>query len=168
MQIPSDVCEALTLNEDIRLDGGAAAARLQVVLDTYGNIAKKPYDEETAAITSLIAELRTGYAADVSTLGINAWIDELDRNNIAFDALKKERYTQDAERTQLKMKETRVAVDQCYHEIVERINALIIVNGATAYASFVNELNARIDAYNQMLALRKGKKDAKDDKQVDK
>jgi hypothetical protein len=51
---------------------------------------------------------------------------------------------------------------------VERINALIIVNGATAYASFVNELNARIDAYNQMLALRKGKKDAKDDKQVDK
>ena len=66
------------------------------------------------------------------------------------------------------MKETRVAVDQCYHEIVERINALIIVNGATAYASFVNELNARIGAYNQMLALRKGKKDAKDDKQVDK
>ena len=146
----------------------AAAARLQVVLDTYGNIAKKPYDEETAAITSLIAELRTGYAADVSTLGISAWIDELDRNNIAFDALKKERYTQDAERTQLKMKETRVAVDQCYHEIVERINALIIVNGAAAYGSFVNELNARIDAYNQMLALRKGKKDAKDDKQVDK
>ena len=46
--------------------------------------------------------------------------------------------------------------------------ALIIVNGATAYGSFVNELNARIDAYNQMLALRKGKKDAKDDKQVDK
>ena len=144
------------------------AARLQVVLNTYGNIAKKPYDEETAAITSLIAELRTGYAADVSTLGINAWIDELDRNNAAFDALKKERYTQDAERTQLKMKETRVAVDQCYHEIVERINALIIVNGATAYGSFVNELNALIDAYNQMLALRKGKKDAKDDKQVDK
>ncbi len=51
---------------------------------------------------------------------------------------------------------------------LKRINALIIVNGATAYASFVNELNARIDAYNQMLALRKGKKDAKDDKKVDK
>jgi len=129
---------------------------------------QKPYDEETVAITSLITDLRTTYSSDASTIGINDWINELDCNNVAFDALKNERYTQDADRTQLKMKETRTAVDLRYHEIVERINALFIVNGATAYAGFVNELNVRIEAYNQMLALRKGKNDAKDDKKVDK
>jgi len=134
-----------------------AAARLQVVFDHYGNLTLKPYDEETAAITQLVDELQGTYATDVATVGITDWVSELKTNNEAFDTLKKERYTQDATQTQLKMKEVRMAVDDAYHTIVDRISALVIVNGQTTYNAFINELNARVEAYNNLLAQRKGR-----------
>ena len=143
-----------------------AAARVQVVFDTYGNVAKKGYDEETAAINSLITDLNSTYAADVPLLGIAGWITELKANNDAFDTLKKSRYIEEACKTQLRMKQVRTEVDAAYKAIVERINALIIVNGDRLYASFVNELNERIDQFNLVLAQREGR-NAKDDKPKD-
>jgi hypothetical protein len=124
-----------------------AAMRLQVVLGHYGNIATKPYDEETAAIDSLVNDLNTTYAADVTAItGLSEWVAELKANNDAFDNLKKNRYTEASSKTMLRMKEVRLQADAAYHTVTERINSLIIVNGETGYTSFVNELNARIDS----------------------
>jgi len=140
-----------------------AAARLQVALNHYGNITLKPYDEETAAIAALIADLRTTYAPDATLTGINDWINELQTNNTAFDTLKKERYTEEAGKTQLRMKEVRTEIDATFRTITERINALIIVNGEATYAEFVNELNQRIENYQNLLAQRQGRNAKKDD-----
>ncbi len=51
----------------------AAAERLKVVLDNYGNINRKSYDEETAAIDSLLGDLTGEFAADVAILGLEDW-----------------------------------------------------------------------------------------------
>jgi len=48
-------------------------------------------------------------------------------------------------------------VDKAYTTIVDRINALIIVNGARGYTAFVNELNERVDKYNLIIAQREGR-----------
>jgi len=135
----------------------AAAKRLLVVLDAYGNVADKPYDEETGALTKLTDELLNTYGNDLETLGIDTWVEKLQQQNNAFAALKKSRYSEDASKTQLVMKETRTKVDATYRAMVTRINALIIVNGDAAYQSFVNEINARIDAFNLILAQRQGR-----------
>lgn len=140
-----------------------AAARIGVVLGHYGNLTLKPYDEETAAITALVTDLQTTCAGDIATAGINEWINELLESNTAFDTLKKERYTEEAGKTQLKMKEVRLKTDAAYTTITERINALMIVNGETAYKEFVNELNQRIEQYNLVLAQRKGRNAKKED-----
>jgi hypothetical protein len=142
-----------------------AASRIRLVLDHYGNVAIKAYAEETAAINSLITDLTVDNAADVATLGIADWITELQANNNAFDSLMKTRYTEAAGKTQLRMKQVRVKVDEAYGVIAKRINALIIVNGARAYSGFVTELNLRIDKYNLVVAQRKGRKDKGDDPQ---
>jgi len=134
-----------------------AAARIQVVFDHYGNLTVKPYDEETAAISSLISELNDNHAADVTTLGITGWINELQANNAAFDALMKGRYSKEAVKTQLRMKQVRLEVDTAYKQITNRINALIIVNGETGYKGFVDELNQRIGKYNNNLSVRLGR-----------
>jgi hypothetical protein len=76
---------------------------------------------------------------------------------VAFDTLKKARYTQEAEKTQLRMKNVRLLVDGAYRTIVDRVDALVIVNGLDSYESFINELNERIEAYNLMLAQRQGR-----------
>ncbi len=140
-----------------------AAARLQVALGHYGNLTLKPYDEETAAIAALITDLRTTYAPDAAITGITDWINELQANNTAFNTLKKERYTEKAGKTQLRMKEVRTEIDVAYRTIAERINALIIVNGEATYTEFVNELNQRIEQYNLVLAQRKGRNAKEDD-----
>lgn len=140
-------------NADIR----AAAERLQIVLNTYGNLAIKPYDAETGGMNSLINDFTTTYAADVAVVGLTGWVTELAAKNKAFDDLKNNRYSDEAAKTILRMKEERVKTDAIYRQIVERINALVIVEGEATYAGFVNELNERIQGYDNTIAIRRAR-----------
>ncbi len=133
-----------------------AASRLLVVLEHYGDLARKSYDEETAAISSFIGDL-IELSDDVTLLGLNDWLTELQANNEAFDNLKKMRYTESAGKTQLRMKQVRRLVDDAYNNITERLDALVIVNGAEAYEPYINELNERIESYSNLLAQRMGR-----------
>jgi hypothetical protein len=138
-----------------------AAARLRVVLEQYGNIARKPYDEETAAIGKLVGEAGGALAADIATLGLTEWLAELNRRNQAFDALMKSRYTEAAVRTDLRMREVRLEVDAAYRAMADRLDALMLINGEAAYEPFVRELNARVDRYNDIIAQRRGRRESK-------
>lgn len=138
-----------------------AAARLRVVLDQYGNIARKPYDEETAAIGKLVGEAGGALATDIATLGLTEWLAELDRRNQVFDALMKSRYTEAAVRTELRMREVRLEVDTVYRAMADRLDALMLINGEAAYEPFVRELNARVDRYNDIIAQRRGRSESK-------
>ena len=140
-------------NADVR----AAAKRLQIVLDTYGNLAIKPYDAETGGLNSLINDFTTTYAADVAKVGLNEWVIELQVKNKAFDDLKNNRYSNEVAKTILRMKQERVKTDAIYRQIEERLNALIIVEGEAAYAGFVNELNKRIEGYDNTISIRRAK-----------
>lgn len=152
------LCDAVksALNH-FRAEVRHAAERLHIVLDNYGNLAIKAYDSETGGLTSLMGDFTGKYAADVATVGITEWVTELKANNTAFDDLKNNRYSEAAAKTIKRMKEERAKVDAAYHAVVERINALIIVEGDATYATFVNELNKRIDGYDNTLSIRKGK-----------
>jgi len=142
-----------------------AAEHIQVALDHYGNINRKSYDEETAAIYSLVDDLNGKYADDVATLGLQEWVTALKAANDEFVALMQERYSEEAGKPQYNMKTARTEVDAAYRSITERIDALIIVNGEEAYAGFVNDLNERIERYNNAVARREGrnKKDGEEE-----
>jgi len=134
-----------------------AAKRLMILFNTFGNVADKSYDEETASLSKLTAELINNYSNAIETLGISTWVEKLQEQNNAFDALKNARYSEDASKTQLSMKDIRLSIDASYRGIVTRINALIIVNGNMMYRDFVTELNIRVDTFNNALAQRKGR-----------
>lgn len=135
----------------------AAAKRLQILLDTYGDLPSKNYDAETGAINSLTEDLKGTYAADVVAMGLTGWINELSAKNKAFDDLKNNRYSDEASKTMLNMKEERRKTDSIYRQITERINALIVVEGEAGYAGFVNELNKRIEGFDNTVTLRRAK-----------
>jgi len=134
-----------------------AAKRLQVLFDTYGNIARKPLNEQTSAIYNLLQELKGAYAADVAAAGIDDWVQELEANNGAFDLLVKSRYDESAQRTNLVLKEERLRVDDAYRTIVERINALMLIEGGEAYENFIRQFNVVIEKYKNAIARRQGK-----------
>jgi hypothetical protein len=135
----------------------AAALRVEKLLDTYGKVPDKPYDQETGAITKLVNDLQGNYSNDATLLGINAWVIELQRLNIQFDTLKNSRYAEGAAKPQENLKLARKQTDKVYKDIVKRINALVVINGETEYKGFVTDLNERIVNYNNLLAQRHGR-----------
>jgi len=135
-----------------------AAQRLKIVFDTYGNIAKKPLDEQTSAVYNILQDLQGKYAADVAKVGIEQWVTELQARNIAFGALVKDRFDETALRTDVVLKEARAALDTAYRIIIERINAFMLLEGAAEYEHFIRALNAIVDHYADTLARRTGKK----------
>ena len=89
-----------------------AARVLKIVLNAFGNVAQLPLNEETSAIYNLIQELTEKYADSVSKLGAMPWINRLQADNEAYEALVKGGYAEDATKTELKAKETRSEVDK--------------------------------------------------------
>lgn len=134
-----------------------AATHIKVMLDQFGNIARESYDAETADIYKLVQALQSTYLADITTLGLADWVIQLDAKNKVFDELMKSRYSEEASKTEYRMKQVRVAVDASYRGIAERLDALMLINGTSKYLSFVNELNTRVDKYKLIIAQRKGR-----------
>ena len=125
-----------------------AAHRVKIVLDTYGNVAKKTLNEETSAIYNLLQDLRLEkYAADVATSNITDWADELERRNQALEGFMKERFDETAAKCDIVLKQARAEVDKVYHQITERIDALVIVEGLETYEAFIRTLNAVVAKY---------------------
>ena len=138
-----------------------AARVLKIVLNTFGNVAKLPLNEETSAIYNLIQELTEKHSTNVDKLGIAPWVNKLQADNQAYEALVKGGYEEDAAKTELKVKETRAEVDKVVRQIIERIEALIVVEGEANYSEFVRRLNIQFERYANTLAQRQGAAAAK-------
>ena len=135
----------------------AAAQRLSLVLDHYGNLAVLPYDDETASLMKFTNELMGTYKADTAKLLLTDWVQSLINQNLAFDTLKNKRTSVTAVQPESNMKHERLEVDEAYRAIVKRINALAEVNGPAAYLPFMRELNQNIDNYALLVAQRMGR-----------
>jgi hypothetical protein len=144
-----------------------AAKRLKILLDAYNMptpLIELPYDAETAAAANLIQEFEGKYAADVQTTGLTTWVAQLRERNNAFDRLAKAYNEQKAAKPPVRMKDARNETDAAYKDIVLVVNALIVMEGATAYAPFVTEQNELIKHYNDLIAQHRGRNKAKQSK----
>jgi len=125
----------------------AAAARLQTVFDTYGNITNKPARYATTSVYSALQELHSEHEADMAAVGILLWAVELKTRNATFEALIKGRHDEIARKTHIVLRKARVELDVVYRAIVDRVNALMIVEGDAAYEQFAKKLNAMVSKY---------------------
>jgi len=128
-----------------------SAKRLNLLFKWYNNLFGKSFDEETAAIENLSNELRGKFAVEVSTVGITAWVDELESHNRSFVLLMKECSKNNAGKVGLRIKNLRVEIDRFYFTMVERINALMLVENNSFYEQFICELNSHIGRYENKL-----------------
>jgi hypothetical protein len=127
-----------------------AAKVLDLRLKSFrGEIEKKAYEEESAAVKILVADLQNVYAAQVALLNLNGWVAELTDAQNTFEQLFIQRNKELAARPNEKLREVRMAVDSVYHHIVERVDAYGILNGYDATASFVGELNREVTYFNE-------------------
>ena len=138
-----------------------AAKKIKIVLDTYGNIAQKPINEQTSATYNLLQDLKGKYAQDANIAGLNEWVEELEAANIIVDKLIMDRYEEGAEKTDLVLRKVRMEIDEVYKKIVNGINALTDLDGEEQYIDFIKLYNQIADKYNDILALRTGRTKSK-------
>jgi hypothetical protein len=139
-----------------------AAESLNPLIKHYGNLAIKPYNEETAGIYNFLQEFRETYSDVIQILELTGWLDELERNNNEFEEAVLERNSEVASKTELRLLEIRKETDHCYRNIVERLEAIMLIEEEdgtenTYHVSFVKTLNANIKRYVDILAQRKGR-----------
>lgn len=133
------------------------ARKVQIVIDAYKDIVKLPYNEETAKIYNLVQDLQTVYATEIATMKIEDWVKELETNNKQFDALMNQRYEEQFAQTPTNAREIRSQIDLYYRTLVDIINTFSIVTPQQEYNDFIQELNVRIEYYNNTLAQRQGR-----------
>ena len=138
-----------------------AAANLKILFDKYGNISRRPLNEQTAATVNLLQELTGRFAQDIATVGIQEWVDELQDANNAFAELYRRRFDEMTDRTDIVLRKARTALDAAYRTIIERNNALVIVEGEEQWIDFIRSLNTVIDKYATIIKQRTGKAAAK-------
>ncbi|MDR2466495.1 MAG: DUF6261 family protein [Prevotellaceae bacterium] len=140
----------------------AAAEKLIIIFDHFGNLAHKAFNEETAGIHNLLEEFDRGAPETelpVDVLGLRDWANKLAADNDAYEALVKDRNTEVASRSKLRMKEVRSDLQEVYYKMVARIEATMTLNGEVQpFTDFVNEWNAFLKHYSDVLAQRTGRR----------
>ena len=138
-----------------------AAEQLYIVISPYRGIGKLPYNQETEMIKGLLLDLRKLENSEaVRTLGLDAYVDELDNCNKQFEALVK---TADMQNSELgfneQMRDLRVAMTDLYREMTDYAFATNLLNETEESLYFMSGLNALIhdveSIYQQRLNRRK-------------
>ena len=141
-----------------------AARKLRVLTKDYGYINQKSYAEQTSAVYNIVQEFRGNYASQTELLTLTKMVDELERANLAIEALMKERVDETAQKNHGNMKDARANTDAAYQAIRKRINSLVEVEGPENYMEFITKLNVVIDRYKTLIAKsHKRKKTATDE-----
>ena len=119
-------------------------------------VAAQPLNEETSAIYNILQELEGKYSREAETVGIKQWVAELKKRNNALSDLMKDRFDESASKSDIVVKEARAELDKAYRTIAEKIDALVIVEGAKTYENFIRTWNAVVEKYANGLRRRKG------------
>jgi len=135
-----------------------AAKRLKIVFDTYGNISKKPINEQTSAIINILQELKGHYLQDAQLIGLTEYVTLIETHNNALEALVRERYDESTSKTDVVLRDARIAVDTAYDNITARINALALLEGGAVCENFIRSLNTIIAKYSAILNARLGRR----------
>jgi hypothetical protein len=146
-----------------------AATELLRIVKSYGDIDRRGYDAESATSNDLLRELDLPENKElVAIAGVADWVEQLRAANKLFVEYMLERYEELGQRPDTPMKELRVATDDALDDLLDRVEAMIVLNGidyTTALAPFVAEFNALVERYKHVLAQAKGRRAAAKDKE---
>jgi len=131
-----------------------AATEAYAIMTKYGDITGMAYNEEYGNLHNALQDLKAIPEATRQLILIDALVVELATGYENFMIASQEKDAEQAKRQVGIVKETRAACDAAYRTLVEKVNALAVVNGETAYADFIDQLNVAVDAAKATLSSR--------------
>ena len=134
-----------------------AAARLERLLKDYNIDPKMQLDRETGLLLNLISDLETKSAADVTTLALTPVVQAMKQANDKLREVTRARANDRAVQIVGQLKQAQHASDEAYRTLVQKVNALAVVEGEADYADFISKMNEQVKHYKQEV-LPKAKK----------
>ena len=128
------------------------ADRVDFVLETYGNIASRTYNEKTAAIDDVVRELRDTRMGEMNQLNLTPWVNALDRENIRFKNLVGTRTIEWAKRPVGRMLNLRSTVDKHFRNMINYLEATYIMTNDSLYLELINEISAICKRYKLLVS----------------
>ena len=135
-----------------------AAARLEQLLKDYNIDPKMQLDRETGLLLNLISDLETKSAADVTALSLTPVVQAMKQANDKLREVTRARANDRAVQIVGQLKQAQHASDEAYRTLVQKVNALAVVEGEADYADFISKMNEQVKHYKQEVLTKAKKK----------
>ena len=136
-----------------------AAQRLERLLKDYNIDPKMQLDRETGLLLNLISDLETKSAADVTALALTPVVQAMKQANDKLREVTRARANDRAVQIVSQLKQAQHASDEAYRALVQKVNALAVVEGEADYADFISKMNEQVKHYKQEVLPKAKKKD---------
>ena len=114
-----------------------SSQRLMLLFDKYGNPTMLPYNEETAVLLSLVADLESKLFDDIALLNLTKWVSNLKKANLSFDKLMSDHRFEYLEKEYPPLRIAKLATDSAHARIVDLLQAQILINGKSQYSQTI-------------------------------
>ena len=135
-----------------------AAARLEQLLKDYNINPAMQLDRETGLLLNLISDLETKSAADVTALALTPVVQAMKQANDKLREVTRARANDRAVQIVGQLRQAQHASDEAYHTLVQKVNALAVVEGEADYADFISKMNEQVKHYKQEVLTKAKKK----------
>ena len=113
------------------------------------------YQQQTMRLDQLCQDLLANYNSQLTALGITAWVEALQAKNQEFQEAMIARTNEQAGYVKSELTMLRQQMIVAYRAVVKLGNVIFIYEGDSAYATTIDQMNAEVRHYKQIIA-RKG------------
>ena len=114
-------------------------------------------DKETGLLVNFITDLENKYSAQVTKLGLTAFVTNMKEANERVRTLTLQRTNEKIGITVGALKTARTASDDAYRALVKMVNALALVFGEKDYTAFIDYVNTEVTHYKREVIGQKAK-----------
>ena len=132
-----------------------AANDLLEPIKRYGVNTSGEYQQQTMRTEQLCLDLLTNFTSQLNALGLTAWVEALQAKNHEFQESMTARTNDQANFVKSELSQLRQQIIAAYRNFVKLMNVVLIYEGDSAYATTIDQLNAEVRHYKQIIA-RKG------------
>ena len=132
-----------------------AAQQLLEPIKRYGVNTSGEYQQQTMRLSQICQDLLENFSTQLAALGLTAWVEALQAKNLEFQQAMTARTNDQAGYVKSELTVLRNNLIAAYRNFVKLANVVFIYEGDTAYATTIDQMNAEVRHYKQIIA-RKG------------
>jgi len=141
----------------------AAATELQEPIKRYDVKTTGEYQQQTMRVGQFCQDLLANFAAQLTTLGLTAWVEALQAKNTEFQEAMNVRTDEQAGYVKSELTQLKLQLIAAYRDFRKLANVIFIYEGDGAYATTIDQMNAEVRHYKQIIARKGGPSAASSD-----